>query len=426
MNTALLITVTIVLLLALAILSTVNQRREQFEEPGFFGRVRNAVVGVPATIPPRPVPTVVIDKTAYPVCQDLRRLPTPDKYGRRWGWENNKSCVALSAPTAPKATAAPKSASETLVVDGVKYPRCTRASRGRFTYGSRHGNSGVRFSVEADGKACVDPPVMTTYNGKPFTRCWNIRGPHYKDKEGNAIFHGKNGGPKCIVPSNMVVVEGSLKPRCKSVKSITQFDKFGNRYGKEDGKPCGLPPDTVQLDGTIYTLCRRAEGPFKQTKSGSKIAQEKEDGTVCAVTVPSMKIDGKGYRICQDPKNATTTGKYGHKYGTENGRECVVPSRTKYTGTPFPVPQRYTGTPFPVPQRYTGTPFPVPHRYTGTPFPTPKYVKTSAPVPAKVATKVIDGKEYPVCRDLSKLPPPDKYGRQWGWENQTSCVYTKN
>jgi hypothetical protein len=208
----------------------------------------------------------------------------------------------------------------------------------------------------------------------------------------------------------MVAIDGTRIQRCKDKKSTNQVDPFGNMYGKEDGKSCALPPATVQLGGTIYSICRQPQGPFKQETNGYKIGQEKTDGTVCAVPPPSYVIQGKRYPICKDRKNATTVDKYGHKHGKENGHECVVPSLPKYSGTPS-VP------------KYSGAPS-VP-KYSGTPAPSPEYIGTPAPRPQPPSTTVIDGKAYPICKDRSKLPAPDKYGRQWGWENEASCVVTK-
>ncbi len=440
MNVALLASVTIVLLLAIAILSTISQKRERFAEPGFFGRIKNAIVG-PETSQ-APAQTAVVDGKTYPVCKDRSKLPTPDKYGRRWGYENGASCVVLSKPATAQtavvdgktypvckdrsklpapdkygrrwgyengascvvlskpATAQTGTSSKdnSLVVDGKRYPRCRQAKQ-PFTYD----RFGYRHAVGLDGKACVDPPIKTTYNGEAARLCWNSRAPHIVDKQGYRL--SSESGSKCVVPPNTVSINGRRYPKCKDKKSIKQVDEFGNRGGKEDGKWCALPPHTVPLGSNIYSICRQPQGPLKPDKNGYHLAHEK-DGTPCAVPPPSVVIEGKLYPICKDPKNATTVDKHGHKHGQENGRECVVPALPKYIGTPA-VP------------KYIGTPA-VP-KYIGTPA-VSKYIATPAPTPQPPSTQMIDGKVYPICKDRSRLPAPDQYGRQWGWENEASCV----
>jgi hypothetical protein len=49
----------------------------------------------PPSPPPRPVPTVVVDGRSYPVCQNAAAAGPVDQWGRRWGWENNATCVIL-------------------------------------------------------------------------------------------------------------------------------------------------------------------------------------------------------------------------------------------------------------------------------------------------------------------------------------------
>ena len=51
--------------------------------------------------------TVTIDGKQFPVCQDASKAGSPDAFGRRWGWENNQSCVVIASTT---------------VIDGKTYP----------------------------------------------------------------------------------------------------------------------------------------------------------------------------------------------------------------------------------------------------------------------------------------------------------------